>query len=295
VGGGDGGDRGLASEQAVGHREVGGGVVLSEGKCLKGQVGGERVAAAQEVGVEAEGAAVAVLGGLGEQLEDDVGEDRWERGGVAGERGGGAGDVGVDELERIAGERRVADEHLVEGGAERVEVAAVIDGAVHPAGLLGGDVREGALEHGGAAQGGELARDAGGDAEVDELDAAVGVDEDVARLDVLVDDAAAVDLGEDLGELHGDVEAGVQRARGGLQPAREVDAGDVAEHEGEARRRRSRARASDTPGIARTRRISCSRRRRAAAPGLLSGARRLSTTADPSRSSRARTSENEAP
>ena len=64
------------------------------------------------------------------------------RAGTAGDRSRGRrrlpGDVAVHPLHRIrGGERQRAGEHLVERDAERVEIAARVDRAIHPAGLLG--------------------------------------------------------------------------------------------------------------------------------------------------------------
>ena len=52
-------------------------------------------------------------------------------------------DVAVHPLHRIGrGERQWAREHLVEGDAERVEIAAGVDRPVHPSGLFGRHVGE---------------------------------------------------------------------------------------------------------------------------------------------------------
>src|ERR1700739_3472021 len=51
--------------------------------------------------------------------------------------------MAMDPLHRIRGaERQCAREYLVERDTERVEVAAGIDGAVHPSGLFGRHVGE---------------------------------------------------------------------------------------------------------------------------------------------------------
>ena len=54
-----------------------------------------------------------------------------------------ARDVAVDPLQRIGGgKRQRAREHLVKVTPKRIEIAAGIDRAVHPAGLLGRHVGE---------------------------------------------------------------------------------------------------------------------------------------------------------
>ena len=67
-------------------------------------------------------------------------------------------------------ERQAAGQQLVERHAQRVEVGAIVDVAVHPAGLLGRQVRERALEHAGVPELLMLGRQPRGDAEVDERD-----------------------------------------------------------------------------------------------------------------------------
>ena len=99
--------------------------------------------AAPQIALDAGCGLVALLGRLGEQLHDD----RRDRGRdvlqpLAG-RHRLSRDVAVHPFHRIGrGERQAAGEHLVEGDAEGVEVAAGIDRAVHPAGLLGRHVGE---------------------------------------------------------------------------------------------------------------------------------------------------------
>ena len=107
------------------------------------------------------------------------------------------GNVAMDPLHRIrSGERKHPREHLVQGDAQRVEIAAGVDRPVHAAGLLGRHVGEGA---GDDVQGrGRLAfaRQAGGHAEAGEPDIAGGVDQHACRLDVLMNEALPVDLAE---------------------------------------------------------------------------------------------------
>ena len=92
---------------------------------------------------------------------------------------------------RLAGERHLPGEQLVEQDPGRVEVGRLVDGRA--AGLLGGEVLGGADDR---ARLGHLARTGSRDPEVRHLDAALVVDEDVVRLDVPVDDPVAMGVAE---------------------------------------------------------------------------------------------------
>ena len=82
-----------------------------------------------------------------------------------------SGDVAVDPLHGIGrGERQCAREHLVEHDAERVEVAAGVDRAVHPPGLFGRHISERAGDGLGRRGRLPLARQTRGDAEAGEPD-----------------------------------------------------------------------------------------------------------------------------
>ena len=114
----------------------------------QGQGGGvdPRIGGPIEVAAQAIGALVAVVGILGEELVDDRREHR--RHAQALQRLWSKGQVSVDELSRVAvDEGGLAGEELVEGHAEGVEVAAVVDAAGDPAGLLGRDVGQGPGQH----------------------------------------------------------------------------------------------------------------------------------------------------
>ena len=82
---------------------------------------------------------------------------------------GGTGllrDMAMDPFHRIGrAERQCAGEHLIERDAERIEVAAGIDRAVHPSGLFGGHVGERAGDGLGRLGRLALARQTRGDAE----------------------------------------------------------------------------------------------------------------------------------
>ena len=92
---------------------------------------------------------------------------------------------------RVARERDVAGEHLVQHDAQRVEIRAGVDGGA--AGLFGREVLRRADDRPGL---GHLRRARARDPEVGHLQAAVRADHDVVRLDVAVDDPVAVREGE---------------------------------------------------------------------------------------------------
>jgi hypothetical protein len=83
--------------------------------------------AALEVGDNARGGLVALLGRLGEQLQDDGGDCGGDRQPLTG-RHRLSGDMAVNPLHGIGSrERQSAGEHLVERDAEGIEVATGVD------------------------------------------------------------------------------------------------------------------------------------------------------------------------
>ncbi len=124
-----------------------------------------------------------------------------------------AGQLGV-------GERRLADEHFAEQGAEAVDVATRIDGTPVARDLFRAHVGGGADELGRLGVLGPMADafvDGLGDAEVDQLGrgpAALGLGhQDVGGLDVTMDDASAVGVGDGVANLGEKIEAGGQIQR----------------------------------------------------------------------------------
>jgi len=57
-------------------------------------------------------------------------------------------DMAVDEFHRILGlEGEPAGQNLIKGDSQRVQITAVVGRPVHPAGLLRGNIGQGALRH----------------------------------------------------------------------------------------------------------------------------------------------------
>ena len=168
---------------------------------------GAALAEAQEVGPELLGRLVPLLAVLGHGLENDGFEGRGQRRVERARRWRVLLHVLVgDGYGVVAGERRLARDHLVEHDAEGVDVAPAVDRRA--LGLLGREV--GGRPHDRAGLGQVLLGVGGpGDAEVGDLHVAVGVDEHVARLHVAVHDAVAVGEGEGGGHVGGDVRGAV--------------------------------------------------------------------------------------
>ena len=134
-----------------------------------------------KIGFQAGGGLVALLGVLGEELHDD-GRQRLGDCGAITRRCRLARNVAVDPLQGIGGgKRQRARKHLVQGDAQRVEIAAGINRAIHAAGLLGRHVGERAgndLRRRGRLA---LARQLGRNPEAGEPDVAGVVDEHIRQ------------------------------------------------------------------------------------------------------------------
>ena len=114
---------------------------------------------------------------------------------------GGSGlsrNVAVDPFHRIGGRKgQRAGEHLVEGDAEGVEIAARIDRTIHSPGLFGCHVGERPGDDLGRFRRLALARQTRRDTKAREPDlAAREVNKHIGRLDVLMDEATFVYTGE---------------------------------------------------------------------------------------------------
>jgi hypothetical protein len=201
-----------------------------------------------------------------------------DRGGVAvlrvqghrpvGDRGEFAGDGRLDatqlgerapvdakgERRRIAAERRLAREHVVQDGAERIDIAALVD--VVPASLLRGHVAQRAHDRAGLGHVGDAARDRGrirlcfhvsldlagevlGEAPVDHHGLAESTDEHVGGLQIAMDDVLLVGVGDRVGDGDHVLDQAQARRQGGRGGDLEVEA--LALDELHAIKRRARA------------------------------------------------------
>ena len=124
-----------------------------------------------------------------------------------------ARNVAVDPLQGVGGgKRQRTSKHLVQGDAQRVEIAAGIDRAIHAASLFGRHVGEGAGDDLRRRWRLALVRQLGCDPEADEPDVAGIVDEHIRRLDVFVYETTPMDLAECR-----------RQADGNAQEARQID------------------------------------------------------------------------
>ena len=106
-------------------------------------------------------------------------------------------DVAVDPLQRIGGSKREhARKHLVQGDAQRVEIAPRIHRSIHAPGLFRGHVGKGAGNDFRRRRHLTLARQSGRDAKAGEPHVAGVVDEHVLGLDVFVDQTTLVSMAE---------------------------------------------------------------------------------------------------
>src|SRR5262249_34237220 len=91
---------------------------------------------------------ITVLSSLGEELHNDCGEGRRKVLSPFGRRQRLSCNVTVHPLHWVRGGKwKRAGEHLVQRDAQRVEIAPVVDRAVHAARLLGSDVSERTADH----------------------------------------------------------------------------------------------------------------------------------------------------
>jgi hypothetical protein len=137
----------------------------------------------------------------------------------------------MDPLHGIrGGERQRASDHLVEGDAQRVEIAAGVDRPVHAAGLLRRHIGERPGDHLRRRRRLAFARQPGRHAKAGEPDVAGRVDEDVRRPDVLVDKAMLMDLAKRRRQRHGNGQKARQRKRAPKHPFQQF-APDVLKHD----------------------------------------------------------------
>jgi hypothetical protein len=118
-------------------------------------------------------------------------------------------------------ERQLPRQQPVQDDAERVQVAAVVDPAVHAPGLLGRQVGGRPLDDVGAARRDRNTRQPGGDAEPEQGQRrGRGIDEHVGRGEVTVDDTLTVHVRDGRGQVQCEVEEGRRVHRAG-RPVRQ--------------------------------------------------------------------------
>ena len=225
-GGEEGVGLGLAAIEFFRDQQPVGDILPPQRKGVDAALGLPGCEALPEIGFEAGRRLVTVLGGLGEKLQDD-GRD------LTGDalhplaRGHRLpGDMAMNPFHGIGGrERQRPRQHLVEGDAQGVEIAAGIDRAIHPAGLLRRHIGKAAGNDLGRRRRLALARQPGGDAEARQADIAGGVDEQVFRLDVLMDEAAPMQLSERRRQRDGEAEESRQLKRLAQHPLEGIAAG----------------------------------------------------------------------
>ena len=146
--------------------------------------------ARHQVGEHTAGALVAVLGVLGHEPHHQQGQQDRQAGRHLVRRGRVPRHVAVDPLRPVVGlERAPSREQLVERGAQRVEIGAVVEVAVHAAAAFGRHVGQRAVREAVGREAVVLAADLRSRAEVDELHrTACRVPQDVRGVDVPVDD-----------------------------------------------------------------------------------------------------------
>lgn len=220
------GHRRLAAIEALRDLKPRRDVVLSERERL-----GPVTATALQVGAQATCALVAILGHLGHELQHDRREHGRDLRPSLVRRPRRLRDVRVEPLQRVfAGERERARQELVERDPQRVEVRAVVHGAVHAPGLLRRHVAGRPLDEVDRRRVDVLHLLEGGAAEVDDLHRARGRDQDVAGLQVPVNHAEAVDVLEDPRERDGQIEEGPDR-EGLARRIRQGPPAEVVEHQ----------------------------------------------------------------
>ena len=154
--------------------------------------------AAPQIGLDARGGLVALIGDLGEELHHDCRErPRDARDPLVG-RHRLPRDMAVHPFHRVGGgEGELSRQHFVKGDTQSVEIAAGVYRAVHPAGLFRRHVGERPSDHLRRCGRLVLARQTRGDAEPRQPHAAAcRVHQDICRLDVLMNKAARVHLAE---------------------------------------------------------------------------------------------------
>ncbi len=138
----------FASVELLGHREPTRYILHAKTEWRDPGVRFPFLSATSQVGLETCGRLVAILAGLGEKLHHDGGQRGRHRWLPFGQMNGLPCNVAMDPFKRIGRvEGQQACQHLVEHDAQRIEIAARVDGAVHAPGLFGRHVGRRAGDH----------------------------------------------------------------------------------------------------------------------------------------------------
>ena len=110
-----------------------------------------------QIGPEPDRALVTLFRGFGKKLHDDARKHLRDLTIDIAGRDGDARHVAVDELQGVTRlKRRPADQHFIQGDAERVEISPVIDRMVHASGLFRGNILDRSFQEVGIARTGIL-------------------------------------------------------------------------------------------------------------------------------------------
>nr|WP_300971274.1 hypothetical protein [Thiocapsa sp.] len=169
-------------------------------------IGGQRAAQLLQIVGQPRRALIAVVRFLGEQGQDQLRHAGRQPGRPLLRRHRRAGQVGMDQAKGIgAGKGRGTGGQGIEGGAERIEVGAVVDRPIHPPGLLGRQIGRRARQGTRVIEPRVLFGKGRGQIVVDDLHLQVGrPHQDVGGVQILVDDTAPVDLRHRMRQRVGD-------------------------------------------------------------------------------------------
>jgi hypothetical protein len=175
---------------------------------------------------------VTLLGDLGEQPHNELGDRRRHTLEPLAWRHRLSGDMAVHPLHRIGrGKWKRAGEHLIEGDAKCIQVGSGVDRTIHAPGLLGGHVGKCACDLVGGRRRLPLARTARRKAEAGEPHVSLGtVHQDIGWFDILVYEAALMDPAQACCDLDGEAQEAADLHRGADQPGQWL-AAMIFEHE----------------------------------------------------------------
>jgi hypothetical protein len=188
-------------------------VRLAEPERLDPPAGLPLSAAAAQIGLQPRRAPIAIVDRLGQKAQHDPRQHLGHRRDLR-RRRRQLRQVAVDPLERVGGlERQPPGQHLIEDHAQRIQIGALIERAVHAPGLLRRHMRKRPFDQRRtanqrrSARGRPLARRARGQAQLGQLDLPLAVlDENAERSQLAMDHAPAVNLAERGSDGDGELE-----------------------------------------------------------------------------------------